>query len=269
MNIIETDVSDSPARLMNELQAQKQRLGQAMPAYFYRSHVAYQRELDRLMFRSWICAGHVSQIPKPGDYFLFELGEESIIISRNAEQEIHAVFNNCRHRGSRVCEHLSGNKKTLVCPYHGWVYELDGRLKSARHMDVVEGFDSQEHGLLKPKLEISHGLIFVNCNPDADSLKNEIKKIEVPLAAHQLANAKVADCRNYPVNANWKLALENYLECYHCATAHRSYSNIHTLKDLEKNVADLNAELQANCEDLTGVEGIGFTLYEVYLHSSS
>ncbi|MFK8021626.1 MAG: SRPBCC family protein [Pseudomonadales bacterium] len=269
MNIIETDVTDSATKLSQHVAEQKLRSGEAMAAYFYRSHVAYQHELDTLIFRSWMFAGHTSQIPNAGDYFLFDVGEESIIVSRDAKQQIHAVFNNCRHRGSRVCEEHQGNRKTFVCPYHGWVYELDGRLKSARHMESLEGFDPKDHGLEKPLLEISHGLIFINCNRDADSLSEEIKKIEIPLAAHELSNAKVAACRNYPVQANWKLVLENYLECYHCATAHRSYANIHTLKDLEHNVKALNDELLARCEEITGVKGIGNILYEVYLHGTT
>ena len=86
----------------------------------------------------------MSEVPNPGDYQLFEVGEDSIIISRDEDGEIHALMNICRHRGARVCEHASGNRKTFVCPYHGWVYKTNGELKAAREMGMKEGFDKAE-----------------------------------------------------------------------------------------------------------------------------
>ena len=222
----------------------------AMHGYFYRSPVVFELERDQILTRSWLFAGHVSQLPRAGDYFLFELAGESIIISRDETGEIQAQLNVCRHRGARVCEAKSGNTRTFVCPYHGWVYSLDGALKSAREMPELE---KSKFGLLKPQLETFHGLIFVNCDPGAPSFLPELECIDDGISGHNLECAKVADHRTYQVNANWKLALENYLECYHCATAHRAYAKSHTLKAPYQEVASLNEAMMSRSQAATGI----------------
>lgn len=238
--------------------------GYAMDAYFYRSHIAYQNELQRLLHRSWIYAAHISEVPQVGDYVLFELGEDSIIITHDQQGEIRAHHNICRHRGSRVCEAKSGRRKTFVCPYHGWSYNLDGSLRPPRDMEVLEDFDRKDFNLLTVAVEVVHGLIFINLDTEAASIADSLESIAQPLGAYQLENAKIAHQQTYPVNANWKLCLENYLECYHCATAHRNYARSHTLKELSCNVADINAAMLARTEQVTGVTGIGQEFEKVY-----
>ena len=101
---IATEVDDSVERILAMVRAQKEKRGLALEPYFYRSHVTYERELDGLVFRSWLYAGHVSQIPDPGDYFLFELATEPVIVVRAEDGAVNALANVCRHRGSRVCK---------------------------------------------------------------------------------------------------------------------------------------------------------------------
>ena len=116
MTRIATLVDDTPARLADKVAAQLAKPGYAMDPYFYRSHLVYEKELDRILYRSWLYAAHVSQLPDPGDYVLFELGEDSIIVSRDEQGNVHALMNICRHRGARVCEAAEGNRKSFVCP---------------------------------------------------------------------------------------------------------------------------------------------------------
>ena len=104
MQTIATDVDDSAQKMARMLELEKAKPGYAINPYFYRSHLVYQKELSALFYRSWIYAGHISELPNAGDYVLFEIGEDSIIISRDGEGEIHALMNICRHRGARVCE---------------------------------------------------------------------------------------------------------------------------------------------------------------------
>jgi len=167
MKFIATDIEDGPNRLDANVASQKSRHGFAMENYFYRSHVTYARELDRIFYKSWLYAGHVSQVANVGDYFLYEIGEDSIIVGRAAHGEIHAFMNICRHRGARVCDELQGNRKTFVCPYHGWVYNLDGSLRAARHMEVKDEFNAADYGLKPVKLIEYEGLLFVNFDPAA------------------------------------------------------------------------------------------------------
>ncbi len=264
MKSIATDVEDSLGRLATELDAAMSKPGFALSSYFYRSHVTYRMELEQLFYRSWLYACHVSEIPLPGDFQQLELGEDALIITRDDAGEIHALVNVCRHRGARVCEELSGNRKTFVCPYHGWVYGTDGELRGARDMDRLAGFDATQYGLKKARVAVFEGLIFINCNSAAPDIAPDLEKIRRPLGAYELGQAKVAHKETYRVDANWKLALENYLECYHCATAHRNYARLHTLKELDEKVAHINEAMHARAEEVTGVAGILDSPYHIY-----
>lgn len=265
MKFIATDVEDSAQKMQQMLQLEKAKPNYAINPYFYRSHVVYQNELNSLVFRSWIYAGHTSEVANPGDYLQFEIGEESIIIVRAHDGEIHALMNVCRHRGARVCEEMEGNRKTFVCPYHGWVYNTDGSLKAARDMELLEGFDKSGLGLKKARVEVYMGLIFINCNPEAPDFTPALDNVRAPLGAYDLANAKVAHKETYKVDANWKLCLENYLECYHCATSHRAYAKMHTLKDLDVKSAPIVNAMLARTEEVTGVKDMGKAYCKTFL----
>jgi Rieske 2Fe-2S family protein len=264
MKVIATMVDDNAAVLADRVAAQKSKPGFAMDPYFYRSHIVFEKELDEILFKSWLYAGHVSQIPEPGDYFQYELGEDALIISRDGAGEVHALMNVCRHRGARVCEQASGNRKTFVCPYHGWVYDMDGSLRAARAMEALEGFDPAQYGLKKARCCVFEGLIFVNCNPQAADFEPALDTIAAALKPYDLPAAKVAHSQVYKVDANWKLALENYLECYHCATAHRSYAKMHTLQDLDDRVGIVTTSMLDRAEAQTGVPGITHRHYQAY-----
>lgn len=257
MTTLATDLNDSQLQLTRMLALQKQQPGYAIDPYFYRSNTVYRKELSELIFRSWIYAGHVSEIPCVGDYLLFEIGEDSVIITRDKDGEVNALMNICRHRGARVCEERSGNRKTFVCPYHGWVYELDGRLRAAREMEAFDGFDAGALGLKKAQVVVFMGMIYINCDPQAADLRAALENIRQPLGAYDLEQAKVAHKQTYRVEANWKLCLENYLECYHCATSHRAYAKIHTFKDVYAKVAHIVEPMLERAEEVTGVAGIG------------
>ncbi|MEP5766183.1 MAG: aromatic ring-hydroxylating dioxygenase subunit alpha [Halieaceae bacterium] len=268
MKFIATQVDDTPQRLAEKVAEQGKKPGFAMDPYFYRSHLVFEKELDQILYKSWLYAGHVSQAPAAGDYFLFDLGEDSIIISRAADGEVHALMNICRHRGARVCEDQSGNRKTFVCPYHGWVYNSDGSLKAARAMEALEGFDVKDYGLKRARCCVFEGMIFINCNPEAADFEPALQTIAPALTPYQLPTARIAHAQVYRVDANWKLALENYLECYHCATAHRAYAKMHTLQDLDDRVSHLNSDMLARAEEQTGVPGITHDHYQAYSSST-
>jgi len=264
MKFIATDIEDSQNRLDANVASEKSKPGFALQNYFYRSHVTYARELDRIFYKSWLYAGHVSQVPGEGDYFLYDIGEDSIIVSRGADEKIHAFMNICRHRGARVCEELQGNRKTFICPYHGWVYNLDGSLRAARHMEAKDEFCPGDYGLKPVNLIEYEGLLFVNFDPAAHDFVPALDSIKVALEPYDLANAKIAHRQIYRVDANWKLTLENYLECYHCATSHRAYAKLHTLQALDEKAANLNQAMWDRSESQTGIKDISFELYESY-----
>ncbi|MDG1485463.1 MAG: aromatic ring-hydroxylating dioxygenase subunit alpha [Porticoccaceae bacterium] len=264
MKIIATDVLDNQQKMTAMASAQLEKPGFAIDPYFYRSHVTYEAELEHIIFKSWLYAGHISQIAKNGDYFLFDIGEDSIIISRDNQGQIGAMHNICRHRGARVCEEPSGNRKAFICPYHGWAYGNDGHLKSAREMDQLEGFKCEDYGLKKVRFVVFQGMIFINCDPNAPDFVAPLENISRQLGAYDLENAKVAERKTYRINANWKLVLENYLECYHCSSSHRQYARLHTLEAPAEKVKPINQAMWARAEELTGVVGIAEEYYGYY-----
>ena len=264
MKIIATDILDNREKMTAMASAQLEKPGFAINPYFYRSHVTYEAELEHIVFKSWLYAGHISQVAKNGDYFLFDVGEDSIIISRDNKGQIGAMHNICRHRGARVCEEPSGNRKAFICPYHGWAYGNDGHLKSAREMDQLEGFKCEDYALKKVRFVVFQGMIFINCDPNAPDFIAPLKNISRQLGAYDLENAKVAERNTYRINANWKLVLENYLECYHCSSSHRQYAKLHTLEAPSEKVKPINQAMWARAEELTGVAGIAEEYYGYY-----
>lgn len=232
--------------------------------YFYTSEHVYAKELETILFKSWIYAAHVSQIPHAGDYVLLNVGDASIIITRLQSGDIRAHANSCRHRGARLCREPSGNASAFVCPYHAWTYNLDGSLRMARHMDGCDGFEKSEFGLRPIQVSEYMGLIFVNADLKAPDYVPALSNVSDQLGAYDLATAKIARQQTYVIDANWKFCLENYLECYHCAPAHKAYARMHTLQDTYENVAPLVEGMQARAPRITGVPGIADDYERIY-----
>lgn len=203
------------------------RYGHALSRGFYTSQDIYNYDIVQVWSRNWLWAGHVSQIPSTGDYFLFDYGSESIIVVRDRDGDILAHMNVCRHRGSRVCTAQSGNSRVLVCPYHAWTYELSGKLRASNHMG--KDFDPDLIGLLPVQVSVINGLIFVCADANTPSLDPVVTQLSPLVEPYGFEDLKVAHTASFPVPANWKLAVENYLECYHCGPAHKEYSRSHSL----------------------------------------
>ena len=198
---------------MQRLAAQT-RMGYSFDQEFYTSDAVFKADFDQVISQKWLLAGHVSRIPDKGDYFLFRVGNEQIIVIRENADSVRAFFNVCRHRGSTICQSESGNAPRLVCPYHAWTFGLDGRLISARLMP--EDFDKAENSLFACHIRVFHGLIFINMSEDEpvdfDATFGDMGAI---LDYHGFADARIAHAGSYPTTANWKLVVENFFECYH------------------------------------------------------
>jgi phenylpropionate dioxygenase-like ring-hydroxylating dioxygenase large terminal subunit len=215
---------------------------------FYADPAIFQRDVETMLSRHWLCAGHVSRVPNPGDYFLYEIAAESVIIARGQDGALRALVNVCRHRGSRVCLEASGNAKLFICPYHAWTYNLDGSLRSARHM--AEPFDAAAHGLKQIHLQVVEGLIFVSFAETPLALDRVAEVLHQGYGPYGWADAKIAHRETYPIEANWKLAVENYVECYHCAPAHPEYAKLHANEQPRAKIAELNARMTSRAAAL-------------------
>ncbi len=177
--------------------------------------------MRRIFHTSWLFAGHSREIPEPGDYFVLPVGDEELIILRDKQGEVRAHFNVCRHRGSRIATEPRGRSRALVCPYHQWVYALDGCLTNARLMG--ENFDANEYRLRSAAVREVAGLIFICLSPDPPSFDAFFEDVEPQLRPHGLEKAKVAVRHHYEVRANWKVLVENNRECYHCRVSHPEF----------------------------------------------
>lgn len=203
------------------------RPGHALARDFYTDAAIFERDMERMLLRHWFCAGHVSSIPRAGDYRVVDLGSESVIIVRTSADEVRALLNVCRHRGSRLVAGSSGKAQSarLTCPYHAWTYDLDGNLLVARQMP--ESFQRADHALRALPVRIMEGLIFTTFAQQPLDLGSAAQALAASAGVHGWASAKVAHREMYSIKANWKLTVENYMECYHCTPAHPEFAKRH------------------------------------------
>ena len=198
-----------------------QRDGWTLEQDFYTSPAIFQRDLERVFRRHWLFAGALCRIPKAGDYFLYEVANESIIVMRGEGEQVHALFNVCRHRGSRILLEPCGHAERLICPYHQWMYAQDGSLTEARLMPP--DFDVKQFGLHRAAVRVVEGLIFI-CLSEAPPDFDEVLADFVPyFRTYGFATARIAHVERHEVKANWKLIAENFRECYHCDATHPEY----------------------------------------------
>jgi choline monooxygenase len=192
-----------------------------LPASWYYDPAILAAEKEAIYFASWQFAGALHDLPEPGCFFTAAILDQSVIVLRDKKGRLRAYYNVCAHRGHEIVQG-AGRKTILTCPYHAWSYDLDGSLKAAGNAENVAGFDFKEFGLKEIRVEAFANLAFVNFDPAA-----------APLAA--IAGDLEADFRrvvpdfdalvpfrrdHYDIRSNWKIVIENFLECYHCPVVH-------------------------------------------------
>lgn len=191
------------------------------PREYYISRDWFDREIDQVICQQWIYACHESEVAHSGDFIVREIGDESVLVTRDGNN-IHALFNVCRHRGARVCQQARGNTRRLVCPYHHWTYGLDGQLLVAPSMPAT--FDSARYPLFSAHVRSWYGLIFINLSEhEPELLDGILKPAREPFAQFDVGHCKIVYTITYSVEANWKIVLENFVECYHCPSAHPEF----------------------------------------------
>ncbi|MBS8267789.1 aromatic ring-hydroxylating dioxygenase subunit alpha [Halomonas litopenaei] len=193
--------------------------GFSLPQPFYNDERLFQLDMQTIFEREWIFAGMSCEIPAKGNFITLDIGHNPVVIVRGDGDAIHAFHNTCHHRGSRLCSTEKGKLAKLVCPYHQWTYELDGRLLFAG-TEMGEDFQLEDYGLAPVALTEAGGYLFVSLAenpPDVSDLKAIFDSY---LSFYDMANLKVAVTTTIEEQANWKLVLENNRECYHCNGSH-------------------------------------------------
>jgi phenylpropionate dioxygenase-like ring-hydroxylating dioxygenase large terminal subunit len=196
-----------------------------LPWSWYSDPEILRREGRRIFAHAWQYAGHEGQAREPGDYFTASAGPVPVVVTRARDGELRAFLNVCRHRGHPVAAG-SGHRESLQCGYHAWTYGLDGRLRAAPRSDREPGFDASELSLVPAQIDTWGPFVFVNPDCDAPPLAEALG--DLPARVAELLDLDALEFRfrtEFELEANWKLACENFLECYHCAVAHPGFTS--------------------------------------------
>ncbi|SDQ75545.1 aromatic ring-hydroxylating dioxygenase subunit alpha [Pseudovibrio sp. Tun.PSC04-5.I4] len=197
----------------------RRKKGRSLEAPFYSAPEFLDLDIDAIFRQLWVFVAVEPELPEPGDCVTVEIGGTSILLLRGDDMGIRAFHNVCRHRGARLIDERTTTIGNIVCRYHGWTYNEDGKLILAEHMGA--DFDKDCHGLKAIHLRSISGLIFICLaeNPPED-IEEMTRVMEPYLALHDIANCKVAHTTDLIEEGNWKLTIENNRECYHCEGTH-------------------------------------------------
>jgi phenylpropionate dioxygenase-like ring-hydroxylating dioxygenase large terminal subunit len=202
--------------------------GETLPASWYSDPELFALENGHIFRRSWQYAGPAEQVREPGSFLTSRAGATPIVVVRGRDGALRAFVNVCRHRGHEVAQGC-GRRETLQCPYHAWTYDLDGSLRAAPRADREAGFDFADYSLREVSAETWGPLVFVNPDAEAPPLDEVLGALPLEAAARGLDPAPLVyrgRSREQVIDANWKIVVENFLECYHCPTAHKSFSRL-------------------------------------------
>jgi choline monooxygenase len=198
-----------------------------LPARYYTSPDIYKREAEAVFFRTWQYAGHVEELREAGGYITVRILDQNIIVIRGKDDKLRAFYNVCSHRAHELLKGC-GKAKVITCPYHAWSYHADGRLRSARGSENVAGFNGAEFNLKPVQVEEFGPLVFVNLDLSAPSLMSQAGDLlaEIRQYAPDFDRLTKAGNQHWDIKANWKVCVDNFLECYHCAPAHPAFAQL-------------------------------------------
>ena len=206
---------------------------QSLDSTAYLTADAFAQDRSAIFARQWFCAGRDEDLPQAGDHLVLDVAGESVLLVRDKTGALYANYNVCRHRGSRMCDAANDarwgvtldagvvGRNMIRCPYHGWSYAFDGKLLAAPQLQDTPGFNKADFPLHKVGVATWGGFVFLNLSPEtAPDFAAELAESARRLGNYPLADLRTAQTIRYEVNANWKLILENYNECYHCPGVH-------------------------------------------------
>ena len=247
-----------------------------LPKEAYFDQDFFDLEKQEMWFKTWHYAGWVGELKNVGDYITASLFEQDVIIIRGSNGQLAGFYNVCQHRGHKLLNG-SGSVSSIRCPYHSWVYDLNGKLAHARGSETTLSVDVDKIGLRKISVDVVADLfVFFNLDPEAppldpqltdliDDLENEVPGLRnmelVTRPAMSDPDTESFTDVAYPVNANWKIVMENFLECYHCRGAHPGVRDLFALDDLTLHGYPLWAKQKSSVPGLEGGKQLFYTLF--------
>lgn len=192
-----------------------------LSANHYIDPLAFETDKQKIFYRTWQCVGHVSEVAERGAFLTFKVVDEEILVVRGDDSVLRAFFNVCRHRGHPVAEG-SGNRRTLVCGYHGWTYELDGKFRAAPQANPDDLRQCEGLRLRAVQLEVFCGFVFVNLDGAARALAPTLAGLADEFGSFHADPTKLRFVCETAIehDCNWKISVDNYNECYHCPNVH-------------------------------------------------
>jgi phenylpropionate dioxygenase-like ring-hydroxylating dioxygenase large terminal subunit len=213
-----------------------------LPGWVYTDQAVFEREREAIHFRSWHYAGTTHELVKPGDYLTASIVDQSIIVIRGQDGELRGFYNVCQHRAHELLRGR-GRVHRITCPYHAWTYGVDGRFSGARGTASLKDFNSTTFDLKPVRIEVfANKLIFFNLDPAAVPLREQVADLEADLEAEVPSFDRLTvapDPASTEIQANWKVAVDNYLECYHCRNAHPALASLMDLGSFRVDVHPL------------------------------
>jgi glycine betaine catabolism A len=199
-----------------------EKLEPGLPAAWYHDPAHYRRELEALWFGRWVAVAREEELARPGDWRRVELASQQVLLVKGEKGEIRAFHNTCRHRGSALCSAESGSfpRSRIVCPYHAWTYDLEGRLVATPRRMETPDFRMADFPLHAVASASWGGFVFVNVDGNAGPLALHTGKLEERFARYRFADLRIGKRLVADVKANWKLLCENFSECFHCPPVH-------------------------------------------------
>jgi Rieske 2Fe-2S family protein len=192
-----------------------------LPAEVYTSPAVFDWEVEHFFEGGWVCVGRTQDLEQPGDQRAYRIGNEGVLVARGLDGDLRGFYNTCRHRGHELLEPgTARNLRAIKCPYHAWVYQLDGSLGAAPRFGELEGFAKTDYPLINARIHEWNGWIFVNADGAAAPFEDHVGNLSEQIAPWEPDRLFVAASHDYVIEANWKTITENYHECYHCPSIH-------------------------------------------------
>ena len=191
----------------------------------YYSTEVWEQEKEALFFQDWFSIARVEEVAEPGDFLTRDVIDQSVVVTRNKQGELRAFYNSCAHRGTRLCDGEGSLKSgVIVCPYHAWTFDADGKLLGTPNVHEEEGFDKTRYPLFSVAVDTWEGWIFVNLaeqpRMDLQAFIDANPQGKWDFQRYGMPGLRVGKSITYEVEANWKIILENFNECLHCPSVH-------------------------------------------------